>query len=43
MMMFTVSMVEGIGADAKGQYHHTRFEYQVVNDIDTKQRQRRQE
>jgi hypothetical protein len=39
MMMFTVPMVEGIGADTEGQEYHSSLKYEVMDDVYTKQRQ----
>lgn len=38
-MMLFKTMIERIGADAKGQQDHTNFKAGMVDDIDTKQGQ----
>jgi len=37
MMVLAVSMIERVTPYSKGQYHHTHFEKDIVNDVDPKQ------
>jgi hypothetical protein len=40
MMMFSKTMVQRVSTYAKGQQNHPGFKSQVVNNVDTKQRQK---
>ena len=36
VMMFAVSMIQGISTDAQSQYDHSCFKSSIMNDIDAK-------
>ncbi len=39
MVVFFITMIKRIRANAKGQQNHTHFKNSIMNNIDTKQRQ----
>ncbi len=39
MMMFFITMIQGIRTNAKCQQYHTTFKINIMNDVDAKKRE----